>query len=423
MPSEHGASLALIPAGYDLFRLMVECVIDYAIFMLDPGGHVSSWNVGAHRLKGYRAEEILGRHFSIFYPPEEVAAGKPEQELKEAVRDGRFEDEGWRVRQDGSRFWANVVITAMRDRDGTLRGFGKVTRDLTARRAAEEARRELAAREAAEAERARSADVVRRSEERFRAVAEEQRRTIRELRRAEEEARQIGRLQEQLMAIVGHDLRTPLSVIHLGVASVLSRGGLSPEQQATLGRVARSAQRMRGIIEDLLDFSRARQGLGIPVKKGPVDLAEISRRAIAELGPLSGGRTLSLSVQGDTSLQGDAGRLLQVVSNLVGNAVQHGSGGVEVEVVGGGPDQVFLAVHNRGAIPEQMLPQVFEPFRRGRSVGGSGSVGLGLFIVREVVRAHGGEVEVRSDEAAGTTFTVRLPRGSRAAAEPPAARH
>ncbi len=115
----------------DQFRLMVEAVLDYGIFMLDATGHVASWNAGAERIKGYRREEIIGRHFSVFYAPEQVAAGWPDHELEMARRSGRFEDEGWRIRKDGSRFWANVVITAVHDPTGALRGFAKITRDLT----------------------------------------------------------------------------------------------------------------------------------------------------------------------------------------------------------------------------------------------------------------------------------------------------
>jgi rsbT co-antagonist protein RsbR len=126
--------------GSDLsFRLLVQSVKDYAIIMLDPQGRVASWNEGAQNFKGFQAAEILGKNFSIFYTPEDIQSGKPEQELKVAADQGRFEDDGWRVRKDGSRFWANVVITALRDADGNLRGFGKVTRDLTERKLAEEA--------------------------------------------------------------------------------------------------------------------------------------------------------------------------------------------------------------------------------------------------------------------------------------------
>ncbi|MET0135697.1 MAG: PAS domain S-box protein [Kibdelosporangium sp.] len=124
------------------FELLVRGVLDYGIFMLDPTGHVLSWNAGAERIKGYRAEDIIGRHFSTFYPPEDIAAGKPARELETAIAEGRLEDEGWRIRKDGTRFWANVVITALFDDTGQLRGFGKVTRDMTERHAAEHALRE-----------------------------------------------------------------------------------------------------------------------------------------------------------------------------------------------------------------------------------------------------------------------------------------
>ncbi|MFD9575780.1 PAS domain S-box protein [Streptomyces sp. NPDC059982] len=121
------------------FTLLVTSVLDYGIFMLDPTGHVSSWNAGAERIKGYGASDIIGKHFSVFYPPEDIAADKPGLELEAAIADGRLEDEGWRIRQDGSRFWANVVITPLFGETGELRGFGKVTRDMTERRAAEQA--------------------------------------------------------------------------------------------------------------------------------------------------------------------------------------------------------------------------------------------------------------------------------------------
>src|SRR6204780_3246916 len=134
------------------FKLLVESVREYAIFMLDPKGHVLTWNAGAERFKGYRADEIIGQHFSRFYPPEALARGLPEQELQVAGKTGAFEDEGWRVRKDGSLFWANVVITALRNADGELLGFAKVTRDLTQRRIHEEE--------------------LRRSEERFRLLVD-----------------------------------------------------------------------------------------------------------------------------------------------------------------------------------------------------------------------------------------------------------
>jgi PAS domain S-box-containing protein len=141
MTERRAAELALRESE-ERFRLLVQSVQDYGIFMLDPGGHISSWNTGAERIKGYSAAEIIGKHFSVFYPPEDVAAGKPVRELEIAVEQGRLEDEGWRLRKDGTRFWANVVITALFDERRKLQGFGKVTRDMTERRNAEQALRE-----------------------------------------------------------------------------------------------------------------------------------------------------------------------------------------------------------------------------------------------------------------------------------------
>ncbi|MBP2325183.1 PAS domain S-box-containing protein [Kibdelosporangium banguiense] len=136
--TERRAAENALRASEEQFRLLVQGVLDYAIFMLDPGGHIMTWNAGAKRIKGYQASEIIGQHFSVFYPPEDIEAQKPARELEKAIADGRLEDEGWRLRQDGTRFWANVVITALFDDTGRLRGFGKVTRDMTERRAAEQ---------------------------------------------------------------------------------------------------------------------------------------------------------------------------------------------------------------------------------------------------------------------------------------------
>src|SRR5262245_44338097 len=134
-----GADQAVDPR---IYRMMVEQVRDYALFVLDPTGHILTWNNGAQRLKGYAADEIIGRHFSVFYTPEEVDRGWPTEELRLATRQGHFEDEGWRVRKDGSRFWANVVLTSLRDENGRLIGFSKITRDLTERKLQEQALRE-----------------------------------------------------------------------------------------------------------------------------------------------------------------------------------------------------------------------------------------------------------------------------------------
>jgi signal transduction histidine kinase len=234
---------------------------------------------------------------------------------------------------------------------------------------------------------------------------------------AEARAWEVAHREEQLMAIVGHDLRTPLSAITLATELMFRRGGLAWNDGVTLGRIASSANRMSAIVRDLLDVARAREGMGLRVEKVPVDLAALSRRMLQEFGSVADGERVSLAVEGDATLCADPSRLEQVLANLVGNASQHGADGPIAVCITGRAAEIALTVHNFGApIPPSVLPHVFEPFRRGTSAGGGGdegggSLGLGLFIVSEIVRVHGGTVEVSSEPRRGTTFTVRLPRG------------
>ena len=232
-----------------------------------------------------------------------------------------------------------------------------------------------------------------------------------EAQRAEEAARRAVEMEERLAGIVGHDLRTPLAAITMSVSVLMQRGGLGEAQRRTLARIGASAGRMARIIRDLLDFTRVRNEGAIPIERRPTDLVQVAERAIAELGAAHPGREIRLDARTAALLPVDPDRLGQVVTNLGANALQHGPAESPVTVTiapeGGG---IALRVHNGGPpIPADLLPQMFEPFRRGREGGEGGSLGLGLFIVREVVRAHGGSVEVSSTPSDGTTFTVRLP--------------
>jgi signal transduction histidine kinase len=235
---------------------------------------------------------------------------------------------------------------------------------------------------------------------------------------AEAEARRVGDLQERLAAVVGHDLRTPLAVIRLSTETLAKREAHDPGSRRALARIAGSAARMEAIIRDLLDFARVRGGGGIPVALGRVQLDEVATAAVQEAEAATG-RHVRLEVSGDCAMRGDASRLGQIVSNLVGNALHHGPPGAGVDVrVEGGAGELAIEVHNEGPpIAPDVLPRLFEPFRRGPQRvpedAHSGHLGLGLFIVAEIARAHGGGVTVRSVEGQGTTFRVALPRGRR----------
>jgi len=362
------------------FRLLVESVKDYAIFMLDATGQVVTWNAGAQRIKGYSAGEIIGKHFSVFYPIEDVIAGKCERELEIAALEGRFEDEGWRVRKDGTLMWANVVITALRSPDdGTLFGFAKVTRDLSERRKAEAAQRQLAAQQAALAEKTR-----------------------------------IQEFLERFIAILGHDLRNPLSAIDMNLTRLREKVA-DPALARMLDRMASSSTRMSRMIGQILDLTRSRLAGRLELQRAPMDLRDALTRIVEELRAAQPDRTIDLR---SPSLPGtwDRDRLEQVFSNLVGNALLYGDPDRPITVEAGDGATIHVDVHNHGApIPEELQADLFNPFRRATFTeetrkGGEG-LGLGLYISRELVAAHGGTIDVRSAPGQGTTFRVALPRG------------
>ena len=369
--------------GVDLLRLLVKTVRDYAIFVLDPTGHVASWNDGAQRIKGYSAAEIIGRHFSVFYPEEDIASGKPKWELERAAEQGRFEDEGWRVRKDGSRFWANVVITALRDEEGKLVGFAKVSRDLTERRAAEQRAmadaRRLAASEAA------------------------------------------NKAKSEFLAAMSHELRTPLNAI-AGFAELMEigiGGSLSEQQRKYLNRIRTSQHHLLGIVNDLLNYSRIESGqITYDITPVPVhDMVDVviplvepqalSKGLTLEHGPCVGG------------LVGLADRLKaeQVVLNLLSNAMKYTpSGGRVVVACCPMDDRVGITVRDTGpGIPLEKQQAIFEPFvQLGRSfTSPQEGAGLGLAISRDLARAMGGDVIVESEVDRGSAFTLVLPKAEK----------
>jgi PAS domain S-box-containing protein len=490
-----------------LFQLIVQQVKDYALFALDPAGRIMTWNLGAERIKGYAPEEIIGRHFSVFYTPDAVARGWPAEELRLATREGRFEDEGWRVRKDGSRFWANVVITALRDEGGKLLGFSKITRDLTERRLHEEA--------------------VRQAEERFRLLVEgvvdyaifmldpdgvvtswnagaqrikgyardeiigqhfsrfyadddieagkpwEALATARREGRAEDEGwrlkkngerfwarvvvtplhgadghlrgfakvtqdltdrRSIQSLQDaakelnEFIATLAHELRNPLAPIRTAVEVMAKVPGSDPAQQAMRDTIDRQSAQLARIVDDLIDIARVTRG-AMSIEQAPVDVTEAVRRAVETAAPAveAGRHRLDIELPPEPLIvNGDLHRLTQVLANLLNNAARYTPQAGRIAVWARQEDgwSVIQVSDNGRGIEPGMLERIFHMFVQGRAALekiGAG-LGVGLALARRIAEAHGGTLQAASEgENKGAQFTLRIPLLRRPAAQADAA--
>ena len=291
------------------FRLLVEGVSEYAIFMLDPNGRVSTWNMGAERIKGYAADEIIGQHFSIFYPQDVKDSGWPDHELQVAAETGKFVDTGWRLRKDGTTFWANVTITALRDEAGQLLGFAKLTRDLTQAKRAE-------AIETANQQREEMLDAE---------------------RNARMTAQRATRLKDEFLATLSHELRTPLSAI-LGWTQLLLRAERSKgpeEHKRAIEIIDRNARAQVKLIDDLLDLSRVMTGK-LRLDLHQVSLASIVEAAVDSARPsadVKGIRLQAILSSNQDIVSADSARLQQVVWNLLTNAIKFTPKGGQVQVL------------------------------------------------------------------------------------------
>ena len=387
--SLHGEALR---QSEESFRLLVERVQDYAIFLIGPDGMVASWNAGAARIKGYAAAEIIGRPYATFFTDEDRAAGKPTQLLERARRDGRVEDEGWRVRRDGTRFWADAVLTALFDDAGRLRGYAKVTRDMTAhQRAQEMIRLNVALRESVEA--------------RERALAEA------ELRRDEAERARVS--LQTFLGVIAHDLRTPLTTI-LGSAQLARRrvGAGAPERlDEALAAIVAEGRRMDELIGHLVDAARVGAGQ-LEVRPEPMDLVALARRAVAARQVAAPRHRIALDAPEKLEGEWDPERLAQVLDNLLGNAVAYSpdGGDVRVRVRSEGGEAVVSVADQGLGLRQDDLGRLFQRFTRldtGRDIGGTG---LGLYISRGIVAAHGGRIWAESPgPGKGATFALALP--------------
>jgi PAS domain S-box-containing protein len=385
------------------FRLLIEGVHDYAIFMLDPEGRVATWNAGAQQIIGYSADEIIGQHFSRFYPADAVARKWPDQELRIARRDERFEEEGWRVRKDGSFFWANVVITALRDREGNIYGFAKVTRDLTERKQSEERLRES------------NVELERRVEAR-----------TAQLNESNEALREANRRKDEFLAILAHELRNPLAPLRTGLDLLKYAGDDLETIEETRGVMEQQLGQMIRLIDDLLEVSRLNQGK-LRLRKERMDLSAAVRSAVQSIQPMidEAGQSLTVDVPDEpVTLFADPVRISQVVANLLSNASKYSEPGDRIFVtVSRQGDEGMVSVRDEGiGISPVHLPRLFEMFSQVDSTleRSKGGLGIGLALVRGLVDVHQGSVTAHSDgPGAGSQFVVALPlaRSAERAAE------
>jgi PAS domain S-box-containing protein len=357
------------------FQLLLAAVTDHAIVMLDPRGRVASWNAGAQRISGYAEPEVVGQPLSILHAPgEEVST---EALLAEARERGRAEHEGWRVRKDGTRFWANTILSPVRDEDGTLRGFAEVTSDLTERKRAED-----------------------------------------ECARLLQEAEAANRGKEQFLALLSHELRTPLNAI-LGWTHLLRAGGLDSTMTArALEIVERNASLQSRLVDEILDLSALLSGR-VSLARAPVDLAQPVEMAVESARPAAEAKGLRLDADLPSAgpVDGDALRLQQVASCLIANAIKFTPGGGRVEVrVGADGAEAVLAVSDTGVgFAPEFQARIFKPFEQAdpSSTRRHGGLGLGLAMAHRIVGLHEGSIEATSEPGVGTTVTVRLPLISR----------
>jgi PAS domain S-box-containing protein len=358
-------------------RLMVSGMEDYAIYTLDRDGRVTSWNAGAERIKGYKSDEILGEHFSKFYLEEDIRNGKPASELESATQQGSVKNEGWRLRKDGTRFWANVVITALHDDDGQLRGFGKITRDVTERKLAEEAL---------------------------------ERHQI-ELARSNAEMTAANKELESFSYSVSHDLRSPLRSIDGFSLALLEDYSekLDDEGKKHLQRVRVATQRMGELIDDILNLSRVTRA---SMRLERVNVSDVAAEVILKLQESQPERRIEVDIVKGLEATADSRLLKIILENLLGNAWKFTSKRASAHIEFGQSDvngaSAFFVRDDGAGFDPAYADRLFGAFQRLHAMSEFPGTGIGLATVQRIVYRHGGRVWAESSVGQGATFYFTL---------------
>ncbi len=363
------------------FRLMVESVSDYAIVMLSPTGQAVSWNSGAQRIKGYTAEEIVGQHFSIFYPRDDIERGTPQRDLDIVTANGRFEDEGWRARKNGSTFWANVVLTAIRDQDGNLRGFAKLTRDLTERKLQDQV---LHGKNT-------------------------------ELESAKYVAEKANLAKSDFLSSMSHELRSPLNAI-LGFAQLMESGTPEPTstQKASIKQILKAGWYLLEMINEILDLALIESGK-LPMSLEPMSVTEILLDCQAMIAPQAKKSGIRMSfplLDGPCFVYADKTRVKQILINLLSNAIKYNcaKGTVNVTCSTTSAKRMRISVRDTGeGLAPEKISQLFQPFNRlGQEASAEEGTGIGLVVSKRLVELMGGEIGVESTVGKGSEFWIEL---------------
>lgn len=381
LQNEHNKTLSEL----ERYKMLVENVQDYAIFFMDQDGYIQTWNKGAEKNKGYTHDEIVGKHFSIFYSDQDNADNKPQHELEIAKKLGRVEDEDWRVRKDGTKFWANVVITALYDESGFLQGFAKVTRNLTERKENEDS--------------LKSTNVL--------------------LREQQKELQRLNESKDEFISLASHQLRTPATAIKqlLGLLIEGYIEGVPDNIKVILKKTYDSNERQISIVNSLLKVAQIDSGK-IILRRQSVDINEIINSIVHQYEAIISdkGQKILLSLQ-DGPLYGyiDEHYYRMALENVIDNASKYTSVGGKIRISAASTnDSVVVSVSDTGVgIKPENIPTLFDKFNRipnelSHKVAGSG---LGLYWVEKVIDLHKGKIEVESELNTGSTFFVKVPKG------------
>lgn len=369
----------------ELYRLLVNSIQDYAIFFLDASGYVASWNKGAQKLKGYKADEIIGKHFSVFYTSKDIKANRPARNLADCLKNGHAEDEGWRIKRDGSRFWADVIITSIHDDDGELVGYAKVTRDLTARK--------------------RQEDALRKANDK--------------LQRHQIELEGLNSAKDEFISVASHQLRTPATGVKqfLGLLREGYAGELSPRQREFVDKAYESNDRQIALVNDLLQVAQLDAGR-VHLDKSAVDIGGLVRDVIDEQINRfhERGQYVSYEVPSVPIIANvDRMRYRMVLENIIDNASKYTPHGGKIVVsVTTINEDVCVSVRDTGVgISAEELPRLFGKFARipNELSDVEGGSGLGLYWAHKIVTLHKGAITVHSELGEGSVFGITVPRG------------